>query len=70
MQDDNFLDEQIINIDNNYGINIKVRTLDDEFLVKIGTDNKVEELKKRIENVIIIIYIFFRFRKYQSIGKD
>ena len=32
-------------------INIKIRTLDNEFLVDAKLDNKVEDLKRRIENV-------------------
>jgi hypothetical protein len=51
MQEDNFLNEQIENINSALGTNIKIRTLDGEFQVQINFDNKVEELKKKIEDV-------------------
>ena len=49
------LNEQINNLQgtSNEDINIKIRTLDNEFMVNINPDHKVEELKKRIENVLI-----------------
>jgi conjugal transfer/entry exclusion protein len=53
MNDEN-LNEQINNIQNeaNLLINIKIRTMDNvEFQVNIDTENKIEELKKKIENV-------------------
>ena len=34
-------------------INIKIRTLDNEFMVNIKSENRVEDLKRRIENVSI-----------------
>jgi hypothetical protein len=55
MQNENFLNEQIDNIENSIGINIKIRTLDGEFQVNASVENKVEELKKRIQDVIIIL---------------
>lgn len=54
MQNDNFLEEQIDNIENSMGTNIKIRTLDGEFQVKINIENKVEELKRKIEDVCSI----------------
>jgi hypothetical protein len=51
MQDENFLNEQLENINSAFGTNIKIRSLDGEFQVKIDIDNKVEELKKKIEDV-------------------
>ena len=46
--------EQSNNIDSNSNteaMNVKIRTLDNEFMVNISSENKVEELKRRIENV-------------------
>lgn len=48
---DDFLNQQINNIEEGLGINIKIRTLDNEFSVNINLQKKVEELKKRIEDV-------------------
>jgi hypothetical protein len=48
------------NIEGNIEIKIKIRTLDNEFQVHISSENKVEELKKRIENVKIL----FKFLKF------
>jgi hypothetical protein len=52
---EDILNEQINNLQSisNVDINIKIRTLDNEFMVNINPYNKVEELKKRIENVFI-----------------
>lgn len=56
MQADNFLDEQIESIESSMGTNIKIRTLDGEFQVKINIENKVEVLKRKIEDVNNILY--------------
>ena len=48
---DEFLNEQINNIESTQSImiNVKIRTLDNEFMVNVNAENKVEELKKSIE---------------------
>jgi hypothetical protein len=49
---DEILDSNIANLESSsLSINVKVRTLDNEFMVNINSENRVEELKKRIENV-------------------
>ncbi len=50
--------ENTIQIQDNPNIEmkIKIRSLDNEFLVDICSQNKVEELKNRIESVIFLIY--------------
>ena len=55
MQNDNFMEEQIDNIENLMGTNIKIRTLDGEFQVKIDVEKKVQELKRKIEDVLRVI---------------
>ena len=52
---DDFLLQQINNMENtsNLMINVKIRTLDNEFMVNVNSENKVEELKKSIATVRI-----------------
>jgi len=61
MQNDNFIEEQIDNIENLMGTNIKIRTLDGEFQVKIDVEKKVQELKRKIEDVCLVINKFIDF---------
>ncbi len=51
---DEFLNDQINNLESStdLAMNVKIRTLDNEFMVNINSENKVEELKKIIENVL------------------
>jgi hypothetical protein len=70
MQADNFLEEQINIMESNMGTNIKIRTLDGEFQVKINIENKVEELKRKIEDVEYILIKQIRFQKFLEIDKD
>jgi hypothetical protein len=48
-----FLNQQINNIESTSDlmINVKIRTLDNEFMVNVNSENKVEELKRSIANV-------------------
>ena len=49
---DEILDSNIASLESSsLSINVKIRTLDNEFMVNINSQNRVEELKKRIENV-------------------
>ena len=43
--------DNTINNSNSEAMNVKIRTLDNEFMVNISSENKVEELKRKIENV-------------------
>ena len=43
--------DNTINNSNSESMNVKIRTLDNEFMVNISSENKVEELKRKIENV-------------------
>ncbi len=54
---DEFLNDQINNLESSSDVamNVKIRTLDNEFMININSENKVEELKKRIENVFFEI---------------
>jgi hypothetical protein len=48
-----FLNQQINSIEStsNLMINVKIRTLDNEFMVNVSSENKIEELKRSIANV-------------------
>jgi len=74
--------EQSNNIDSNSNteaMNVKIRTLDNEFMVNISSENKVEELKRRIENVsnkkfinikLCLLIFYFRFPECPLIDND
>lgn len=73
--DDNFFNN-ISNSLNTLGdtildIQVKIKTIDsNEFLIQLNKESKIEELKRRIENVkyiflIIINILIFRFLKFQ-----
>ena len=51
-------------------ISIKIRSIDKEFMVEIRTQDNIERLKEKIENVLILFYHFSRFQKYQQVGRD
>jgi hypothetical protein len=56
------LDSNIANLESSsLSINVKIRTLDNEFMVNINSENRVEELKKRIENVRKCLKYFLKF---------
>jgi hypothetical protein len=56
---DEILNSNIENLEaSSLSINIKIRTLDNEFMVNINSENRIEDLKKRIENVSIIYLDF------------
>ena len=42
---------QEMSIDNNSTISVKIRTLDNEFKVKINKEDKIKHLKEKIESV-------------------
>jgi hypothetical protein len=42
---------QEMSIDNNSTISVKIRTLDNEFKVKINKEDKIMHLKEKIESV-------------------
>lgn len=68
---DEILDSNIASLESSsLSINVKIRTLDNEFMVNINSQNRVEELKKRIENVrklkIIIFHIKFNKIDFKS----
>ena len=42
---------QEMSIDNNSTISVKIRTLDNEFKVKINKEDKIMQLKEKIESV-------------------
>jgi hypothetical protein len=63
---DEILDSNIASLESSsLSINVKIRTLDNEFMVNINSQNRVEELKKRIENVgkLKIIIFLIKFNK-------
>ena len=64
------MNSEEIPMNNDSTINVKIRTLDNEFKVKIKKEDKIMQLKEKIETVKYNQFIIIRQQKFQLIDKD